>query len=189
MFATRISLSSNFRNSAAIGINTSCTQPSQCTPCKLYHYSLFRDHTFTNSFLDGAAFCPIAQPRRCTCHDYARYSEATEMCEMKTGVGEFCQQTTDCKTANTVCTTKNTCECKANFVAQNDAECKPGFDSECEVTEDCAFVNAECKVDVVDETVKKCKCQEEFVAVDNVCLRKGEFQGVWEKVDWLVREF
>lgn len=95
------------------------------------------------------------------------------MCEMKQGVGEFCEQTEACKVKNTVCSPENTCECKAKFVAQNDEECKPGFEGECEVAEDCALENAECKVDVVDET-KKCKCKEDYVAAGSTCLEKGE---------------
>lgn len=101
---------------------------------------------------------------------------------MKQAIGEYCQQAATCKVANTICTTSNTCECKPNYVAQNDEECKPAFGAECEATEDCAFENAECKVEVIDETttsttrpmVKTCKCKDEFVDVGNKCLEKGE---------------
>lgn len=138
----------------------------------------------------GAATCvatvenPLA--RRCFCHEYARFNNATELCEMKQGVGEYCQQAATCKVANTVCTTSNTCECKPNFVAQNDEACKPAFGAECEATEDCAFENAECKVEVINETTTKkaCKCKDEFVDVGNKCLEKGKllkesFENFW----------
>lgn len=142
---------------AAIGINTSCTQPSQCTPY-------------------GAAFCPTQQPRQCRCHEYAKYNEKTQMCEMKEGLGEFCETTTNCKVENTVCTPSKTCECKPNFIAQNDIECKPGFGAECDTTVDCAFENAECKIEIENEatTTKKCLCKEDFVAVGNVCFEKAK---------------
>jgi hypothetical protein len=139
---------------AASGIQTSCTQPSQCSPY-------------------GAAFCPVEQPRRCQCHEYAKYNEITELCELKKGVvGEYCEKSEDCKIENTNCTHKNTCECKANFIAQNEIECKPGVGGECETTDECAFENAECKVETLDET-KKCRCKEDFVSVENACFEKG----------------
>jgi hypothetical protein len=95
---------------------------------------------------------------------------------MKKGLEEFCEKSEDCKITNTVCTTKNTCECISNFIAQNDNQCKPGMNAECEQTEDCAFKNSECKVELVNETTisKKCGCSEEFIGVENVCLEKGE---------------
>lgn len=127
----------------------------------------------------GAALCMATveepQNRRCFCHEYARFNNATQLCEMKQNIGEYCQQAATCKVANTICTASNTCECKPNFVAQNDEECKPAFGAECEATEDCAFENAECKVEVVNEKeTKTCKCKEEFVDVGNKCLEKGE---------------
>lgn len=95
---------------------------------------------------------------------------------MKKGLEEFCEATKDCEIENTVCTERNTCECKINFIAQNESQCKPGMNAECEKTEDCAFENAECKIEVVDETssAKKCHCKEEFIGVKNVCLEIGE---------------
>lgn len=51
---------------AAIGIDTSCTEQSQCSPY-------------------GAAFCPGEFPRRCTCHSYSDYDDKTELCVPKTG--------------------------------------------------------------------------------------------------------
>lgn len=95
---------------------------------------------------------------------------------MKEGLEEFCEKTDDCKIPNTICTARNTCECKPNFVAQNqESECKPAFGAECETTDECAFENAECKIELLDETTtaKKCGCREEFVGVGNVCLEKG----------------
>lgn len=147
--------------SAASGINTSCTQPSQCTPY-------------------GAAFCPSVQPRRCQCHDYAKYNGATELCELREGLGEFCKRTETCKVENTICSTRNTCECKSNFVAQNDNECKPAYGAECETTEDCAFENSECKMEIVDETTetKKCRCKDDFIGIGNSCFAKGKLWAV-----------
>lgn len=97
------------------------------------------------------------------------------MCEMKQGLGEFCDQTVACKIPNTLCTPQNTCECKANFVAQNESECKPGYTAECEETEECAFENAECRIEVVDEKeTKKCGCKDDFVGIGNACFEKGD---------------
>jgi hypothetical protein len=94
---------------------------------------------------------------------------------MKKGLEEFCETTDDCKIVNTVCTQNKTCECKENYVAQNETQCKPGMNAECEKTDDCAFENAECKLEVINETktVQKCRCKEEFIGVENVCLEKG----------------
>lgn len=140
---------------AALGIQTSCTQNSQCSPY-------------------GASFCPAVSPRRCQCFDYAKYNATTEFCELKEGLSEYCQKTEDCKLANTACTARNTCECKSNFIARND-KCEPNLGAECEETNDCAFDNAECKLELINETAstKKCACKEEFVAVDDACLEKG----------------
>lgn len=95
---------------------------------------------------------------------------------MKTGLNEYCERTEDCKIANTVCNTdRNTCECKPNFDAQNDEECKPVYGADCEVTEDCAFDNADCKVEVVDETsTKKCRCNDDYVGIGSSCFERGE---------------
>lgn len=94
---------------------------------------------------------------------------------MQEGLGSFCEKTKDCKIENSACTSRNTCECKPNFVAQNESECKPSYGVECEATEDCAFENAECKVELVDEVkpTKKCRCKDDFVEVERACLVKG----------------
>jgi hypothetical protein len=143
---------------AGSGINKSCTQPSQCSPY-------------------GAAYCVKEDPRQCKCYDFATYNEATELCELKKGLGEYCETSESCKIENTECTDRQTCDCKPNYIAQNDNVCKPGLNANCVETEDCAFENAECKVEVVDETttVKKCHCKDEFINVGNNCLEKGEF--------------
>lgn len=145
-----------FSISAAAGINTPCTQPSQCSPF-------------------GVAFCPPAPPRCCSCHVYAKYNAINELCEVRNGLGGFCETTKDCKVENAACTPRNLCECKPNFVAQNESECKPSFAGECGATEDCAFENAECKVEMVNEKLpaKKCRCNDDFVKVDKTCLKKG----------------
>jgi hypothetical protein len=94
---------------------------------------------------------------------------------MKEGLGEFCETTASCTVANTVCTTQNTCECKTNFVAQNNDQCKPGYGAECEETDDCAFESAECKIEVVDEKeTKRCRCKDDFVGIGTSCFEKGE---------------
>lgn len=53
---------------ASNGIDTACTEPSQCTPF-------------------GAAFCPGLEvfPRRCQCHAYADYDAKQELCVPKKG--------------------------------------------------------------------------------------------------------
>lgn len=151
-----------FSISAAAGINTPCTQPSQCSPF-------------------GAAFCPTAPPRCCSCHVYAKYNAINELCEVRNGLGGFCETTKDCKVENAACTPRNLCECKPNFVAQNESECKPSFAGECEATEDCAFENAECRVEMVDEKLpaKMCRCNDDFVKVDKTCLKKGLTRRRW----------
>jgi hypothetical protein len=141
---------------ASLGINNSCTTQMQCSPF-------------------GAAHCVNEQPRRCQCYEYATYNEKSQLCELKEGLGEFCEKAESCKVPNTVCTTRNTCECKTNFVAQNNEECKPGYKAECVENEDCAFDNAECKIEVVDEKeTKKCGCKEDFVGIGSSCFEKGE---------------
>lgn len=119
----------------------------------------------------GAAFCNI----QCRCYDYAKYNEKSELCELKKGLEEYCETSATCTVPNTECTSRNTCECKTNYFAQNES-CKPGLFSNCEKTDDCAFENAECKIEVVNETSttdKKCLCKDEFVNVGNSCLVKG----------------
>lgn len=157
----------SFNLKAGSGINKSCTQPSQCSPY-------------------GAAFCVKQDPRQCKCYDYASYNEATELCELKKGLGEYCETSESCKIENTECTDRQTCDCKTNYIAQTDGVCKPGLNANCEKTEDCAFENADCKLEVVDEkfavlaniqsdTVKKCHCKDEFINVGNTCLEKGDW--------------
>lgn len=135
----------------------------------------FTQYLTRNFHIKGAAYCPKEDPKQCRCYEYAKYNEKTELCELKTGLGEFCETSATCKVSNTECTARNTCDCKPNFIAQNES-CKPGMFSNCEKTEDCAFENAECKVEVVNETAteKKCRCKDEFVNVGNVCLEKGK---------------
>lgn len=94
---------------------------------------------------------------------------------MKKDIGEFCETTDTCKVKNTACSTRSTCECKSNYVAQNDNECKPGYSAECQVTEDCAFENAECKVEIVDEKESKnCRCKDDFIGIGNACFEEGK---------------
>lgn len=94
---------------------------------------------------------------------------------MKKGLEEFCDTQKTCTIKNTVCTDRNTCECKQNYIAQNDSLCKPGLNAECEKTEDCSFDHSDCKVEVLDETstIKKCKCKKDFVGIGNICLEQG----------------
>lgn len=94
---------------------------------------------------------------------------------MKEGLGEFCEQTETCKTENTVCTASNTCECKTNFVAQNGNDCKPAYGAECGTTADCAFENADCKLEVINEIdERKCRCKDDFVGIGSSCFEKGK---------------
>lgn len=94
---------------------------------------------------------------------------------MKKGLGEFCETTEGCKIENTECTDRKTCECKSNYIAQNDL-CKPGRLAPCDETNDCAFDNAECKFKIIDEvkTEKRCDCKENFTSVDDTCLEDGK---------------
>lgn len=89
-----------------MGINTACTQQSQCSPY-------------------GASYCRSQSPKRCVCHDYATYNENTELCELKDGLEEYCKDTKDCSVDNTFCSNGNSCVCKPNYIAQN-GDCKPG---------------------------------------------------------------
>lgn len=47
------------------------------------------------------------------------------------------------------------------------------YGADCETTDECAFENAECVVEVVDET-KKCRCSEDFVGIGDTCFEKGK---------------
>lgn len=90
---------------SAQGVETSCTQQSQCSPY--------------------GAYCPEERPKRCRCFDHTSYNEQTQFCEPKKGLGEYCVTSESCTVSNTDCSNVNTCVCKANYLEQNGL-CKPG---------------------------------------------------------------
>ncbi|EGK97521.1 AGAP001638-PB [Anopheles gambiae str. PEST] len=152
---------------SALGINTSCTQQSQCSPY-------------------GAAYCPSVSPKRCTCHPYARYDEATELCVAKDGYEAYCERDGDCALANARCSTEKTCVCKPSYYYVNE-RCKAANGGECETAADCAFEEAVCQspsVQSEDESVepaepKRCSCGKGhyYQASGNRCLKEAEQYG------------
>ncbi|XP_053669532.1 cell death abnormality protein 1-like [Anopheles marshallii] len=150
----------------ALGINTSCTQQSQCSPY-------------------GAAYCPTASPKRCTCYPYAQYDEGTELCIEKQGHEAYCERDTDCTLANARCSGEKTCVCKTNYY-YIDERCKAGKGAECDTETDCAFEEAVCQSANAseDESVdpsepKQCNCRKGhlYQPSANRCLKEAEQYG------------
>lgn len=144
-----------FQIAAVLGVGTSCTAASQCSPY-------------------GEAICTTVSPKRCECRPYSQYNAETELCELKKGVEEYCDASTPCSLENSVCTlTRNTCDCKDEFIPVNN-ECKPGKGSPCDTTEECGFENSEC-VQVTSTAHTTCECQKGFVYENNTCNTAGEY--------------
>uniref|UniRef100_A0A1I8JU26 EGF-like domain-containing protein n=2 Tax=Anopheles funestus TaxID=62324 RepID=A0A1I8JU26_ANOFN len=150
----------------ALGINTSCTQQSQCSPY-------------------GAAYCPALSPKRCTCYPYSQYDEATELCIEKQGHEAYCERDADCALANTRCSSEKTCVCKTNYYYV-DERCKAVKGAECESETDCAFEEAVCQSpnESEDESVdpsepKQCNCKKGhfYQPANNRCLKEAEQYG------------
>uniref|UniRef100_A0A182PGL4 EGF-like domain-containing protein n=1 Tax=Anopheles epiroticus TaxID=199890 RepID=A0A182PGL4_9DIPT len=151
----------------AQGINTSCTQQSQCSPY-------------------GAAYCPTVSPKRCTCHPYARYDEATQLCIEKEGHEAYCERDADCSLANTRCSNQKTCVCKPNYYYVNE-RCKAAKGGECETAADCAFEEAVCQSPSVSDDgslmepaePRQCDCGKGhlYEAANNRCLKEAEQYG------------
>ncbi|XP_052868732.1 prion-like-(Q/N-rich) domain-bearing protein 25 [Anopheles cruzii] len=146
----------------ALGINTSCTQQSQCSPY-------------------GAAYCPSESPKRCTCHAYAEYDEASQLCVEKQGYEAHCQQDADCELENARCSEEQTCVCKPSYFYVNE-RCKAANGGSCATAEDCAFDEAECSEDeseansVASDGPKQCQCKSghQYHAGSNKCLKVAE---------------
>lgn len=153
---------------AAQGINTSCTQQSQCSPY-------------------GLAYCPAASPKRCTCHPYAEYDEEKQMCVEKQGHEAYCEKDADCTLANTRCTPQKTCVCQTNYFYVNE-RCMAASGSPCQTVADCAFDEAECTGDGESESEaeppsepssdspKRCRCKRGYLyqSDSNKCLKEAE---------------
>ncbi|XP_035776720.1 prion-like-(Q/N-rich) domain-bearing protein 25 isoform X1 [Anopheles albimanus] len=152
----------------AQGINTSCTQQSQCSPY-------------------GLAYCPAASPKRCTCHPYAEYDEEKQMCVEKQGHEAYCEKDADCTLANTRCTPQKTCVCQTNYFYVNE-RCMAASGSPCQTVADCAFDEAECTGDGESESEaeppsepssdspKRCRCKRGYLyqSDSNRCLKEAE---------------
>uniref|UniRef100_A0AAG5CT36 EGF-like domain-containing protein n=1 Tax=Anopheles atroparvus TaxID=41427 RepID=A0AAG5CT36_ANOAO len=147
----------------ALGINTSCTQQSQCSPY-------------------GAAYCPAASPKRCTCHPYAEYDEKTQLCIEKDGYEAYCERDADCTLENARCSEQRTCVCKTNYFYV-DERCKAAKGGECETAADCSFADAECAAEGSSEDgqsaasePKRCGCKPgyHYHAASNRCLKEAE---------------
>lgn len=94
---------------------------------------------------------------------------------MKKGLGEYSKTIEDLKAENAACTSRNTVECKPNFIAQIENERKPSIGAEFVRTENFAFENAECKLELEDEMteVKNCRCVDDSLKVRRADLKKG----------------
>ncbi|XP_063703380.1 rh5-interacting protein-like [Culicoides brevitarsis] len=128
----------------------------------------------------GAAFCSKITPKTCQCHAYATYNKEKELCEMKEGVGEYCEIDSMCSVPNTRCNEQKSCVCKDNYL-ENDGKCMPAIGAECKESEDCVQENSEC-VKVTNEKrstrfsmdeKKYCTCKKQFVHADGQCLKKA----------------
>nr|XP_029715811.1 prion-like-(Q/N-rich) domain-bearing protein 25 isoform X2 [Aedes albopictus] len=136
-----------------LGINTSCTQSSQCSPY-------------------GAAFCPAETPKRCTCYPYAEYDSSRQMCVGKKGYEQYCDTDEDCTLGNTRCSEVHTCVCRPNFFYVNErCKAKPG--ETCEVVDDCGFDKASCESEDTQQP-KKCECMKGHLYHGNTCLKEAE---------------
>ncbi|XP_001655599.2 prion-like-(Q/N-rich) domain-bearing protein 25 isoform X3 [Aedes aegypti] len=137
----------------ALGINTSCTQNSQCSPY-------------------GAAYCPLETPKRCTCYPYAEYDSSRQMCVGKKGFEEYCEKDEDCTLSNTRCSEAHTCVCRPNFFYVNE-RCKAAQGGTCETVDDCGFEKASCESED-EQQPKKCDCMKGYLYRDNTCLKEAE---------------
>ncbi|XP_062565402.1 prion-like-(Q/N-rich) domain-bearing protein 25 isoform X2 [Armigeres subalbatus] len=139
-----------------LGINTSCTANSQCSPY-------------------GAAYCPDTSPRRCSCFPYAEYDSNQQMCVAKIGYEQYCEDDEGCTMRNTRCSEVNTCVCRPNFFYVNEL-CQAAQGGTCETVEDCGFEEASCEKED-DEKPKTCDCIKGYTYQDNTCLKQAEAYG------------
>ncbi|XP_058467274.1 prion-like-(Q/N-rich) domain-bearing protein 25 isoform X2 [Malaya genurostris] len=137
----------------ALGINTSCTASSQCSPY-------------------GEAYCPKVSPKRCNCYPYAVYDAQRQMCVHKKGYEEYCEEDKHCSLANARCSEVNTCVCKTNFIHVNES-CKAAKNGACDTADECGFDKAQCEYDEQTQT-KKCDCVKGHIYLENTCLKEAE---------------
>lgn len=142
----------------ALGINTSCTASSQCSPY-------------------GAAYCPLQSPKRCACYPYAEYDSVRQMCVGKKGYEQYCEKDQDCTLGNTRCSEVHTCVCRPNFFYV-DERCKAAQGGTCETVQDCGFDKASCESED-EQQPKKCGCIKGhlYQEADNTCLKEAEAYG------------
>lgn len=151
---------------ATTGFEGSCVANEQCT-------------------VYGNAFCPKISPRTCQCHAYARYNKEKDLCELKEGVGEYCEINSMCSVPHTRCSESNSCVCNDNYV-EKDGKCRPSIGAECDDTNEiCEPENSECvkitnekratrfSIDKSEEK-KYCTCKKQYVHVQGECLKKGK---------------
>lgn len=140
------------------GIIEPCTRDFQCSPF-------------------GLSFCNPTTPKDCLCHQYAVHDPVQQMCISKTGIQEYCKDTTDCSLKNTVCSAENTCLCAPNYV-EKEEQCLPSEGAACEKDDDCVVEDSECVaeeiVDDDDNELKVCRCKADYIYYQNQCYVKGE---------------
>ncbi|XP_055524049.1 prion-like-(Q/N-rich) domain-bearing protein 25 isoform X2 [Wyeomyia smithii] len=136
-----------------LGINTSCTASSQCSPY-------------------GEAYCTSAPPKRCTCYPYAEYDAKRQMCVRKTGYEQYCEADQHCPLANAECSEENTCVCKTNYFYVNE-RCKAAKGGSCDAADDCGFDKAKCEPEAESES-KQCDCIKGHIYHDQTCLKEAE---------------
>lgn len=134
----------------------------------------------------GAAFCSKETPKTCQCHAYATYNKEKSLCELKEGVGEYCEIDSMCSVPNTRCNEHNSCVCKDNYL-ERDGKCLPGIGAECKEPDDCVQQNSDCvkltnekrstkfSLDLNEEK-KYCTCKKQYVHTEGECLRKGKVE-------------
>uniref|UniRef100_A0A336MXT6 CSON002763 protein n=1 Tax=Culicoides sonorensis TaxID=179676 RepID=A0A336MXT6_CULSO len=131
----------------------------------------------------GAAYCPKDAPKKtCQCHAYATYNKEKELCELKEGLGEYCELDSMCSIPNTRCNEHKSCVCKENYV-ERDGKCMPGIGASCGSPDEmCALENSECvsngkrnskySIDQ-SEGQKYCSCKKQYVHAQGECLKKA----------------
>lgn len=137
----------------------------------------------------GAAYCPkpneTIDKRSCQCHAYATYNKEKVLCEMKEGLGEYCEIDSMCSVPNTRCNDQKSCVCKDNYL-EKDGSCEPGIGAECKGSSDCEPANSECVAKITNEKrstrfsldlkeeKKYCTCKKQYIHTEDECLRKGK---------------
>lgn len=150
---------------ATIGFEGSCVNDIQCS-------------------VYGAAFCTKTSPKHCECHAYATFNKENVLCELKQGVGEYCEIDSMCSVPHTRCNDQNSCVCQDKYL-EKDGKCMPGVGAECKVVDECVQENSECvkkstekrstkfSLDLKEEK-KFCTCKKQFVISEGECMKKGK---------------